>query len=206
MCSCLPKTIERYNRTCNINNLHHHQDHHAIAAQTQSWCHEIALLESKCESLKQLQRQMLGEELGSLSLKDLQSLEKQLEGALARTRQRKVQLMNEQMEALRRSERKLGDLNKELKLKVGDTGHGFRPILDSNGCIPYLHPSQSAGYECDPAALQIGYKPEPVVLEIGYPLQYAASHDHQNEGPSNPNRNSLANDTTATFQQADWLL
>jgi len=33
---------------------------------------------------------MLGEELGSLSLKELQNLEKQLEGALARTRQRKV--------------------------------------------------------------------------------------------------------------------
>ncbi|KAL2892314.1 Agamous-like MADS-box protein AGL6 [Bienertia sinuspersici] len=204
---CVPKTLERYQRCGNNLELHHHhhQDH-AIEAQTQSWLQEIARLESQCESLKRAQRQMLGEELGGLSLKDLQNLEKQLEAALARTRARKTQLVAEQMEALRRSERKLGDLNKELKLKVGDQGHGYRPILDNDGCIPFMHhhPCHSTNFEYDPAFLQIGsYKPEPVILEIGYPPQYAT---HEDEGPSNGNpRGSLGSDTT-NFHQAGWLL
>ncbi|XP_021748268.1 truncated transcription factor CAULIFLOWER A-like isoform X1 [Chenopodium quinoa] len=203
---CLPKTLERYQRSGNTIDLHHHHQDHAIEVQTQSWLQEIANLESQYEILQRAHRQMLGEELGILSLKDLQSLEKQLEGALARTRARKAQLMTEQMEALRRSERKLGDLNKELKLRVGDQGHGFRPMdLNSNGCIQFIHPSQSTNFEYDPAVLQIGsYKPEPVVLDyIGYPPQYAS---HEDEGPSNGSqRASLGSDTT-NFHQAGWLL
>lgn len=35
-------------------------------------------------------RQLLGEDLGPLNVKELQNLEKQLEGALAQARQRKV--------------------------------------------------------------------------------------------------------------------
>jgi len=35
-------------------------------------------------------RQLLGEDLGPLNMKELQNLEKQLEGALAQARQRKV--------------------------------------------------------------------------------------------------------------------
>lgn len=37
-------------------------------------------------------RHLLGEDLGPLSVKELQNLEKQLEGALAQARQRKVQI------------------------------------------------------------------------------------------------------------------
>ncbi|KMT00161.1 hypothetical protein BVRB_1g019790 [Beta vulgaris subsp. vulgaris] len=202
---CLPKTIERYQRCGNNIELHHHnhQDH-AIEAQTQSWLQEIAHLESQCESLKRAQRHMLGEDLGSLSLKELQHLEKQLESALAQTRARKAQLMAEQMDALRRSERKLGDLNKELKLRVGDQGHGFRPILDSNGCIPFIHQSQSTSFEYDPVTLQIGsYKPEPVVLEIGYAPHYPS---HEDEGPSNGNQRAGLGSDSTNFHQAGWLL
>ncbi|KNA08331.1 hypothetical protein SOVF_163550 isoform B [Spinacia oleracea] len=192
---CLPKTLDRYQRCGNNIDLHHHHHHHhqdhAMEAQTQSWLQEIAHLESQYESLKRAQRHMLGEELGTLSLKELQSLEKQLEEALARTRARK--------------ERKLGDLNKELKLRVGDQGHGFnRPILDSNVCIPFIHPSHSTCFDYDPAGLHIGsYKPEPVVLEIGYPPQYAS---HEEEGPSNGSQRASLGSHTTNFHQAGWLL
>lgn len=37
-----------------------------------------------------VKRHLLGEDLGPLSIKELQNLEKQLEGALAQARQRKV--------------------------------------------------------------------------------------------------------------------
>ncbi|KAG6435706.1 hypothetical protein SASPL_100581 [Salvia splendens] len=49
-------------------------------------------------------RHLLGENLGTLSHKELQNLEKQLEGALVQARQRK--------------ERQIGDMNKQLKIRV----------------------------------------------------------------------------------------
>ncbi|OWM64979.1 hypothetical protein CDL15_Pgr028697 [Punica granatum] len=70
----------------------------------QSWCQEVTKLKVKFESLQRTQRQLLGEDLGPLNLKELLNLEKQLEGALAQTRQRRTQLMVEQVEDLRKKD------------------------------------------------------------------------------------------------------
>ncbi|GAB4861857.1 hypothetical protein Ancab_037113 [Ancistrocladus abbreviatus] len=203
---CTTKTLERYQRS----SITPHQDN-AAAYEAQNWYNELSKLKVKYDSLKRTQRHLLGEDLGPLSVKELQSLEKQLEGALAQARQRKTQLMTDQMEILRRKERQLGDINKELKLKfqIGE-GHNFRPMQTSwsfnaaaaaaavgggGGSSSFaIQPAQSSGIDCEPA-LQIGYKPEPV-LEIGY-HHYAA----QDEGPSNPR--AMAGETT--FHQG-WVL
>ncbi|GMH17242.1 hypothetical protein Nepgr_019083 [Nepenthes gracilis] len=149
---------------------------------------------------------LLGEDLGPLSVKELQNLEKQLEGALAQARQRKTQLMTEQMETLRRKERQLGDINQELKLKFQIGENNFRPVQSpwsfdaaaaaAASCYS-LQPSQSSAIDCEPA-LQIGYKPEPI-LEIGY-HHYGA----QDEGPSNARGMGGAADP-ADFHQG-WFL
>ncbi|XP_063942332.1 agamous-like MADS-box protein MADS3 [Daucus carota subsp. sativus] len=77
-------TLEKYQR-CNLNPIAN-----SIGTETQNWCQEVSLLNAKYESLQHTQRHLLGEDLGPLSLKELQSLEKQLEGALGQTRHRKV--------------------------------------------------------------------------------------------------------------------
>ncbi|XP_074273185.1 agamous-like MADS-box protein MADS3 isoform X4 [Silene latifolia] len=202
--NCVPKTIDRYLRSNNVslNQLDHQPSYNE---QAQSWYQEMEHLESKCQSLKKSQRHMLGEELGGLNMKELQNLEKQLDGALARVRQRKAHLMTEQMDALRRSERKLGDLNKELKLKtenfqIEEQGHGYRPLMDTSRCIPFLPPSHSSTFECDPAMLQMGFKPEPM-LNIGYPGHYG-SHGIDEGGSSQ--RGSLGSDTS-NFHQPEWF-
>ncbi|KAH9788180.1 Agamous-like MADS-box protein AGL6 [Citrus sinensis] len=103
------KTLERYQRCC-----FNPQDN-SIERETQSWYQEATKLKAKYESLQRTQRHLLGEDLGPLSVKELQNLEKQLEGALALARQRKTQIMIEQVEDLRK---KLGDINKQLRIKV----------------------------------------------------------------------------------------
>nr|BAO74163.1 MADS-box transcription factor SEP3.1 [Torenia fournieri] len=108
----ITKTLERYQRCC-----FNPQDNTA-ERETQSWYQEVSKLKAKYESLQRTQRHLLGEDLGPLSIKELQNLEKQLEGALAQARQRKTQIMMEQMDDLRRKERQLGDMNKQLKIKV----------------------------------------------------------------------------------------
>ncbi|KAJ4836134.1 Agamous-like MADS-box protein mads3 [Turnera subulata] len=174
------KTLERYQRCCIAP-----QDS-AIERETQGWYHEVTKLKAKYESLQRTQRHLLGEDLGPLSVKELQNLEKQLEGALTLARQRKTQIMVEQMEDLRKKERHLGDLNKHLKFKLEAEGQNLKAIQDlwssgaADGSSSYhVHPSQSNPMECDPGP----------VLQIGYPHHYAPGE----EGPSDTK--SLAGET-----------
>ncbi|KAH9732255.1 Agamous-like MADS-box protein AGL6 [Citrus sinensis] len=109
---------------------------------------------------------LLGEDLGPLSVKELQNLEKQLEGALALARQRKTQIMIEQVEDLRKKERQLGDINKQLRIKLETEGQSFKAIQDlwnsaaagAGNSNFSVHPSHDSPMNCDPEpALQIGY-------------------------------------------------
>ncbi|XP_057498359.1 agamous-like MADS-box protein MADS3 [Actinidia eriantha] len=163
----MTKTLERYQR-CSFNL----QDN-SVEHETQSWYQEVLKLKGKYDSLQRTQRHLLGEDLGPLSVKELQNLEKQLEGALAQTRQRKTQIMNEQMEELRRKERHLGDVNEQLKMKVSlelsslqADGQDFRNLpcswntttASSGNTIFALHPPQPNPMDCDnEQILQIGY-------------------------------------------------
>ncbi|KAL3381276.1 hypothetical protein AABB24_001416 [Solanum stoloniferum] len=168
----ITKTLERYQRCC-LNP----QDN-CGERETQSWYQEVSKLKAKFEALQRTQRHLLGEDLGALSVKELQNLEKQLEGALAQARQRKTQIMMEQMEELRRKERHLGDVNKQLKIKVslelstfeGEGQGRVRGVpfpwstcnasLDEAGSSTFhVHHSQSnqMDYDLPDPVLQIGY-------------------------------------------------
>ncbi|KAK3194934.1 hypothetical protein Dsin_026244 [Dipteronia sinensis] len=165
----ITKTLERYQR-CSFNP----QDN-SIERETQSWYQEVTKLKAKFDSLQRTQRHLLGEDLGPLSVKELQNLEKQLEGALALARQRKTQIMLEQMEELRKKERLLGDLNKQLKIKLETEGQSLKAIQGlwgsgaaaGNSNFP-LHPSHDSSFPLHPSHdSSMNCEAEPV-LEIGY--------------------------------------
>ncbi|KHN13324.1 MADS-box transcription factor 6 [Glycine soja] len=80
------KTIEQYHRSSFTP-----QDEH-VECETQSWYQEVSKLKAKYDSLQRTQRHLLGEDVGPLNIKELQNLEKQLEGALAQARQRKAEV------------------------------------------------------------------------------------------------------------------
>ncbi|KAG4119552.1 hypothetical protein ERO13_D11G087700v2 [Gossypium hirsutum] len=157
--SGMSKTLERYQRCCFTP-----QDN-SLERETQNWYQEVTKLKAKYETLQRTQRHLLGEDLGPLNVKELQNLEKQLEGALALARQRKTQIIIEQMEDLRKKERELGDLNKQLKIKLEAEGQNLKTIqgLWSSGAVAEtsnfpLHPSHPHPMDCDhEPVLQIGY-------------------------------------------------
>ncbi|KAJ4727055.1 MADS-box transcription factor, partial [Melia azedarach] len=158
--SGINKTLERYQRCC------FNPQENSIERETQSWYQEVTKLKAKYESLQRTQRHLLGEDLGPLSVKELQNLEKQLEGALALARQRKTQIMIEQMEDLRKKERQLGDINKQLRIKLETEGQNFKAIqgLWNSAAVAgssnyHVHPSQESPMNCEPEpVLQIGYQ------------------------------------------------
>ncbi|XP_019159234.1 PREDICTED: MADS-box transcription factor 6 [Ipomoea nil] len=165
----ITKTLERY-ENCSFN-----PQENSIERETQNWSHEVIKLKAKYESLQRTQRHLLGEDLGPLSIKELQNLEKQLENALAQTRQKKTQVMLEHMEELRRKERHLDDVNKQLKTKVSlelssleaAEGQGLGALL-----CPWNSSNASASTSSFPVQHSqpnhMDFSLEPV-LQIGYP-------------------------------------
>ncbi|XP_062217524.1 MADS-box transcription factor 6-like [Phragmites australis] len=176
----ITKTLQRYQHCC-----YNTQDSNTLS-ETQSWYQEMSKLRAKFEALQRTQRHLLGEDLGPLSVKELQQLEKQLECAMSQARQRKTQLMMEQVEELRRKERHLGEINRQLKHKLETEGcSNYRTLqqaawpapgaafADHDGATLHVQPP-AAAMDCEPT------------LQIGYPHQFLPSEAANNIPRSAP--------------------
>lgn len=115
--SSMERIIERYER-------HSYTERQLDASELQSqgsWTLEHAKLKARMEILQKNQRHLVGEDIDSLSLKELQNLEQQLETALRRLRSRKNHLMFESISELQKKDKALKDennlLSKEIKEK-----------------------------------------------------------------------------------------
>ncbi|OEL32229.1 MADS-box transcription factor 18 [Dichanthelium oligosanthes] len=75
-----------------------------------NWGDEYGRLKSKLEALQKSQRQLLGEQLDPLTIKELQQLEQQLDSSLKHIRSRKNQLMFDSISEL---QKKLVEAEKE---------------------------------------------------------------------------------------------
>nr|GLL18478.1 MADS-box protein CMB1-like [Ipomoea trifida] len=84
------KTLEKYHR-CNYASLEANQ------SNTQDNYHEYLKLKAKVELLQRSQRNLLGEDLGPLSIKELGQLEHQVESSLSQIRSTKTQSMMNQL-------------------------------------------------------------------------------------------------------------
>ncbi|KAJ0585827.1 putative transcription factor MADS-MIKC family [Helianthus annuus] len=83
-----------------------------------SWTLEHAKLKAKFELLQKNQRNFMGEDLDSLSIKELLNLEQQLEAALRRLRLKKNQMMLESISELQKKDKSLQYQNSLLLKKI----------------------------------------------------------------------------------------
>ncbi|CAL5347419.1 unnamed protein product [Camellia sinensis] len=94
--SCMERILERYER-------YSYAERQLVAADIDSqvrWTLEHVKLQARLEVLDRTQRHFMGEDLDTLSVKELQSLEHQLDSALKHIRSRKNQLMNDSISEL----------------------------------------------------------------------------------------------------------
>ncbi|KAF3562547.1 hypothetical protein DY000_02011443 [Brassica cretica] len=87
-------------------------------SQSENWVLEHAKLKARVEVLEKNKRNFMGEDLDSLSLKELQSLEHQLDAAIKSIRSRKNQAMFESISALQKKDKALQDHNNTLLKKI----------------------------------------------------------------------------------------
>nr|BAC80255.1 MADS-box transcription factor [Houttuynia cordata] len=134
--------------------------------ETEKSYQEYLKLKGKVELLQRTQRNLLGEDLGPLSSKELEQLENQLEHSLRQIRSTKTQALLDQLSDLRRKEQQMLESNKILKKKLAEHGPENLLQLAWQSCgqsNPYSRqPAHSEAFfqplDCNPT-LQIGYHP-----------------------------------------------
>nr|ASY97763.1 AP1 [Cercidiphyllum japonicum] len=112
--SSMEKILERYERYC-------YAERQLVATDLESQGNlslEYSRLKAKIELLQKTQRQFLGEDLESLSLRELQNMEQQLDNGLKRIRSKKNQLMYESISELQKKEKEMQEQNKMLAKKI----------------------------------------------------------------------------------------
>ncbi|XP_062212443.1 MADS-box transcription factor 14 [Phragmites australis] len=112
--SCMDKILEQYER-------YSYAEKVLISAESEiqgNWCHEYRKLKAKVETIQKCQKHLMGEDIETLNLKELQQLEQQLESSLKHIRSRKSQLMLESISELQRKEKSLQEENKVLQKEL----------------------------------------------------------------------------------------
>ncbi|XP_022143898.1 MADS-box protein SOC1 [Momordica charantia] len=110
--SSMQATIERYRKHAKTKEV---IDSSSVNMQLEHLNQEEAAnLMKKIEQLEVSKRKMLGEDLGSCSIDELQELEQQLEKSVCRVRARKVEVFEEQISQLKQKEKVLEAENASL--------------------------------------------------------------------------------------------
>ncbi|KAJ3701467.1 hypothetical protein LUZ61_005172 [Rhynchospora tenuis] len=156
---CMTKTLERYQK----NSYNAPEPAKVISRETLNSQQEYFKLKSHVEHLQFVQRNLMGEDLGSLTIDELIKLESQLDSSLKQIRDTRTQTFLDTLDELKRSDVRLCEANRKIKKRLTDL-HGEEPQLwegnNSQG-IGYIKTDQVffAPIECEPT-LQIGYQNE----------------------------------------------
>nr|ADC79704.1 SEPALLATA3-like protein [Pachysandra terminalis] len=173
--SSMFKTLERYQK-CNYGA----PEPNVSARETLELAsqQEYLKLKARVEALQRSQRNLMGEDLGPLDSKDLESLEMQLDMSLKQIKSIRTQYMLDQLTDLQRREQVLTEANKTLKRRL-DEGSQVNAqqwdlsahVADYGRQVAHHQPHGDGFFhplECEPT-LQIGYQPEQITVAAAGP-------------------------------------
>ncbi|KAM3700659.1 hypothetical protein ACB098_05G113500 [Castanea mollissima] len=109
-------TIERYKKACADSS----NTGSVAEANTQFYQQESAKLRAQIGNLQNSNRQMMGESLSNLTVKELKSLEIKLERGISRIRSKKNELLFAEIEYMQKREVELHNNNQLLRAKIAE--------------------------------------------------------------------------------------
>lgn len=165
--SSMPKTLERYEK-CNFG-----PPEPVVSAkedEEQRSYQEYLRVKERYDSLKRLERNFDGEDIDSLTSKELESMERQLHYSLKQIRSTRTQGMLDKLYELQKQEHLLYESNKNLRVKLeeGSQMHALQWDPNTNGAMYGQQVTQAAGdmlfhpAVCCETTLQIGYQNEQI--------------------------------------------
>ncbi|CAH8381649.1 unnamed protein product [Eruca vesicaria subsp. sativa] len=179
--SSMIRTLDRYQK-CNYGAPEPNVPSREALAVELSSQQEYLKLKERYEALQRTQRNLLGEDLGPLSTKELESLERQLDSSLKQIRALRTQFMLDQLNDLQSKERMLTDTNKTLRLRLAD-GYQMPLQLNPMNLDDQHHHVDYGRHQQQEHSHQVFFQPlecEPI-LQMGYQGQ----QDHgMGAGPS----------------------
>ncbi|KAL2896014.1 Agamous-like MADS-box protein AGL8-like protein [Bienertia sinuspersici] len=139
--SSMERILERYERYC-------YAERQVVAADSESqqetcWAMEYPKLVSKLEVLQRNMRHYVGEDVDSMSLRELQHLEQQLDIALKRIRGKKNQLMHESISQLQKKMKENDKKEQEQPMNQQNPSQAL--LLPASNPHPFPFPSLSIG-------------------------------------------------------------
>ncbi|KAK9106766.1 hypothetical protein Syun_022777 [Stephania yunnanensis] len=176
--SGMDRILERYER-------YSYAERELIAVDPESQSNlslEYTKLKGRIEILHKNQRHFMGEELDSLTLKELQNLEQQLDSALKQIRTRKNHLMYESISELQKKEKALQEQNNQLEKKLKEKEKEKEKSVTQPA--QWEQPNQGQN---SPSFVLSQTLPS---LNIGGPYQVGDAgneEEHQPQPPSRPN-------------------
>lgn len=153
-----------------------------------NWGDEYVRLKSKLDALQKSQRQLLGEQLSSLTIKELQQLEQQLDSSLKHIRSRKNQLMFDSISALQKKEKTLTDQNGVLQKFMEAEKEKNKALMNAQ-----LREQQNGASTSSPSLSPPIVPDSMPTLNIG-PCQHRGAAESESEpspAPAQANRGNL---------------
>ncbi|KAL8535085.1 hypothetical protein ACS0TY_010922 [Phlomoides rotata] len=151
--SSMLKTLERYQK-CNYGAPETNvSTREALEMSSQQ---EYLKLKARYEALQRSQRNLLGEDLGPLNSKDLESLERQLDMSLKQIRSTRTQAM---LDTLTDLQTKLMEGN-QISLQWNQNAHQDAVAYARQAGVQSQHDGFYHPLDCEPT-LQIGYQADP---------------------------------------------
>ncbi|XP_026386517.1 agamous-like MADS-box protein AGL9 homolog isoform X4 [Papaver somniferum] len=130
--SSMLKTLERYQRNTNSSTS---QSSEIVAFDVEDETYQDYLkLKARAEVLQQNNRNLQGEDLGPLSVNELEQLENQLEVSLKQVRSTRTRYMFDHLTELQQKEQLLREANKSLNKKVNNEGSSRWTTIEHYSC------------------------------------------------------------------------